>query len=211
MARQRFLKPEMWADKTFGTLKSDEKLLFIGLFSLADDEGRINADPMYLRSHVFPYETWSAKKVQALRDSLLAKMPNVHLYVTGSQNAEHIALLKWGDHQKPKYPTPSKIPPPFPQGSPSPDPSFPPQTGKGLGSGLDRDGQGLGREHAIVRLLSSLHDSDSGTELVVRTIVVDGNLSQGDIEFARECALGPGVESRTRVAVDALKKRRAAS
>lgn len=65
-------------------------------------------------------------------------------------------------------------------------------------------------EHALVRLLAILHDSDLKTEAVIRGIVKGGSLAQGDIEYARECALGPDVESRTKVAVAMLKKRRAA-
>lgn len=146
MARQRFIHPTIWKDPLFGRLQPLEQLLFIGMFSIADDEGRLLADPAYLRAEIFPYKDHTAKKVKTVRDSLVERMENVHLYQ--ASGIEYIALLKWGDFQKPKYPTPSKIPPPsipegFPQGSPNPSPelrvvdnSVDPRVGSGLG----RDG-----------------------------------------------------------------------
>jgi hypothetical protein len=58
-------------------------------------------------------------------------------------------------------------------------------------------------EHSLVRLLSILHDADSQTEAVIRSF----RPSDGDLEAAREAALGPNVKSRTKVAVSELKKR----
>ena len=62
-------------------------------------------------------------------------------------------------------------------------------------------------EHSIARLLTDLKDKDEQTHIVVRGIVTRGKLAVGDIEWARECAGGPGVNSPTRVAVAELKKR----
>lgn len=138
----------MWTDKSFGALKPNEKLLFVGLFSLADDDGRIEADPMFLRTQIFPYENWAAGKMKTLRDAVVLLVPSVHLYQAGSQNKEYIALLKWSEHQKPKYPKPSKIPPPFPESSGKvppkqgkPPEGFPPRVGLGR-EGLGGDGLG---------------------------------------------------------------------
>lgn len=72
----------------------------------------------------------------------------------------------------------------------------------GTNGGIEAD-----RELALTRLLASLKDKDEKTHLVVRGIVTDGRLAVGDIEWARECAAGPGVQSPTRVAVAELKKR----
>lgn len=40
MARKRMIDPSIWINEDFGTLSNLAKLVFIGLFSLADDEGR---------------------------------------------------------------------------------------------------------------------------------------------------------------------------
>lgn len=152
MARQRFIWPTIWKDPVFGRLQPLEQILFIGLFSIADDEGRLLADPAYLRAEIFPYKDYANKKVQGIRDSTVEKCDTVHLY--RAPTLEHIALLNWHEYQKPKYPKASKIPPPFLQASPNvPPESDPvdktPDPRVGLGrDGLDRDGQGLCDEPA---------------------------------------------------------------
>lgn len=137
MARQRFIWPELWKDKRFGELKHDEQVLFIALFSLADDEGRLSADPMLLRSEVFAYKDYTAKRVRTIRDHVAEKMPNVWLYE--ADGLEYIQLRKWSDYQRPKYPKPSKIPPPLEEDSPNDSPDLPPRVGLGR-EGLDREG-----------------------------------------------------------------------
>lgn len=117
MARQRFIWPEIWKDPVFGRLAHDEQVLFIGLFSIADDEGRTNADPAYLRGELFTYKDYTVKRVKAIRDRVVQKCEHIHLYKPNG--LEYIALLKWSYYQKPKYPSPSKIPPPFPEDSPT--------------------------------------------------------------------------------------------
>lgn len=64
-----------------------------------------------------------------------------------------------------------------------------------------------GRSGAIKRLMDCLTDKDDATRAQVRRYVESRSLSVGDIEWARECASGPGVRSPTRVAVAELQKR----
>jgi len=131
MARQRFIHPEIWKDPVFGRMTADEQVLFIGLFSIADDDGRTNADPAYLRSELFAYKECSIETVKALRDSVAEKVPSVHIY--HAKGIDLIALLKWKDYQKPKYPKASKLPPPFVQ-----------DDGEGLGKSSPKPGGKMG-------------------------------------------------------------------
>ena len=61
MARKRMIDPNIWESEDFSTLSMLGKILFIGLFSLADDEGRGKANPAFIRSKLFPY---TAEKVR---------------------------------------------------------------------------------------------------------------------------------------------------
>lgn len=139
MARQRFIWPDIWKDPVFGSLNSEEKVFFIACFSLADDEGRLLADAPSLRGEMFRFSNHSLGRIKKVRDSVVAKVPSIHLYT--AQGQEYIALLKWSDYQRPKYPTPSKIPPPFLQASPR----VPPILGEGSSTGWD----GLGRDGLV--------------------------------------------------------------
>ena len=56
MARKRMIDPSIWINEDFGTLSTLSKLDFIGLFSLADDEGRGKASPAYIKAVLFPYK-----------------------------------------------------------------------------------------------------------------------------------------------------------
>lgn len=60
MARIRTLKPSVWRDKAFCSVSRDARLLFIGLISNADDEGRFEADPELLRAAIYPRDGFGA-------------------------------------------------------------------------------------------------------------------------------------------------------
>lgn len=119
MARQRWIWPEFWDDPDIGRLSRDERLLFIALFSLADDEGRILADPLYLRGAAFRYDDdLTVEDVRAMRDRIARMLPrSVQLYQVDGR--DYIALLRWRRWQRPKYPQPSRFPPP-PEPQPAP-------------------------------------------------------------------------------------------
>lgn len=144
MARQRFIWPDIWEDPVFGRLQPLEQVLFIGLFSNADDDGRLLADPAHLKAQVFRYTDFTNARVRKIRDDLARKMASVCLYTVDGQ--ELIALLKWTEYQKPKYPKASKFPAPpipevFPEASPNLPEGFPSSGSSGdLRVGLDRDG-----------------------------------------------------------------------
>jgi hypothetical protein len=224
VARQRFIHPEIWKDPVYGKLQPIEQLLFIGLFSIADDEGRLLADAAYLRSEIFPFKDYTNKKVQSIRDAVVQAMVNVHLY--RANGYDYIALLKWAEYQKPKYPKPSKLPPPFLEDSPKLPPRLP--EASPTDSPLDRAGQGLGWEgqgrddesqepatastdfkspDPVARLLAAMSDKDDGTERELRKRIAKYHLAEGDLEEAREAALSPSAVSPTAVAMSVLKQR----
>jgi len=175
MARQRFIHPEIWTDPSVGSLRPIERLFFIGCFSNADDEGRLLANPAYLRSTIFPYDDLTLDEVKTIRDNVVKTCKNVVLYEVNG--VEYIAFLKWKEYQKPKYPKPSKLPPPpadpipdlvpetvnedgtfsgnisetFPKDFSKTEESLPENSSLGrvrvgYGLGRDRDGLGLGSD-----------------------------------------------------------------
>lgn len=57
MARIRTIKPDFWTDEKIGTsLKRDERLLFIGLWNLADDQGVLKSSAAYIKGQLFSYD-----------------------------------------------------------------------------------------------------------------------------------------------------------
>ena len=57
MARIRSIKPEFWDDRKLAKRTSrDARLLYIALWNLADEHGRLNGDPQWIKGQVFSYE-----------------------------------------------------------------------------------------------------------------------------------------------------------
>src|SRR5438477_12770527 len=103
MARQRFIWPNLWDDPQLGRLSDTERLLYIGCFSMADDDGRIIGEPEHLRSTVFAWRPRISRSiVKQARDNISEACSQFHVYDVAS--VEYIQFLNWGEWQKPKYP-----------------------------------------------------------------------------------------------------------
>lgn len=110
MARQRFIFPSIWEDPDLARLDSDARLLYIACFSLADDDGRLIGEPVHLRANVFKYQPMTDRKVAEMRDRIASVCSSFGVY--NVRGTDYIAFKNWSDYQHPKYPRPSKLPPP---------------------------------------------------------------------------------------------------
>lgn len=120
MARPRIrtIKPEMWQDEKVGALSIGARLLFVGLISMADDEGRFRALPASILGHCFPYDASAARKL----DGWLHEIESSGMLVRYQHGGKPYAMLTgWGRHQKVNRPSPSELPPP--PSRPAHDPS----------------------------------------------------------------------------------------
>lgn len=108
MPRQRMLHPTMWDDTDLATVTPTERLLFVGLISLADDYGHVTANPLQLRKSVFGYDAFTVDDVREMRDHLLAACHNVQLYEVEGQ--EYIWLARWERHQDLRYRSKAQYP-----------------------------------------------------------------------------------------------------
>lgn len=110
MPRRRMIDPDIWNDSRFKKLDYAERLFFVGMFSNADDEGRLLGDPAFLRSRIFPYDDFTLEDILKMRTRILDINPNLHLYNINGE--DYLAFLKWDNYQKPDHAKPSKIPAP---------------------------------------------------------------------------------------------------
>jgi len=107
MARKRMIDPNIWQSEDFGKLSNLAKIVFIGLFSLADDEGRGRANAMYLKSTLFPYnEKMRSTDIEVALSEISRNMSIVFYSYDGSNYYE---LLSWFTFQKIDKATDSKI------------------------------------------------------------------------------------------------------
>jgi len=110
MPKARVLEPAFWDDPAIASLTRDERLMVVGMITrLADDEGRLHADPGYIRKELFGYEDDCTKSyILQMRDSIVAKWRNIKLYEYEGQ--QYLWLANFVDVQKMRYPVKSKLP-----------------------------------------------------------------------------------------------------
>lgn len=111
MARKRMISPSIWNSRSFSKLSDFTKIVFISLFSHADDEGRGTADPAYIKSITFPWDG-DKKRVADIQQALsqIALHMSVQFYSVDGE--EYYFMTKWTEYQKIDKPTKSKLPPP---------------------------------------------------------------------------------------------------
>lgn len=108
MARKRMISPEIWQSEDFSKLSTLAKLVFIGLFSNADDEGRGRARAVYIKSIVLPYE--EGIRVADIEKSLDEIAANMSVIFYAHDGNEYYELTNWQAWQKVDKPQKSKVP-----------------------------------------------------------------------------------------------------
>lgn len=108
MARKRMIDPNIWQSEDFSKLSTLAKLVFIGLFSLADDEGRGRCNPVYLKSSLFPYE--EGIRSADIDKTLSEISSNMSVIFYSCDGSNYYSLYNWNTWQKIDRPTESKIP-----------------------------------------------------------------------------------------------------
>ena len=96
MARIRFIKPEYFDDVKVGTMPALARLLFIGLWTLADREGRLEDEPQRIKARVLPYD--DDCNIDALLDTLCAA-GCIQRYTAHGRRV--LAVSNFAKHQRP--------------------------------------------------------------------------------------------------------------
>jgi hypothetical protein len=109
MARIRTIKPEFPQSESMGAVSRDARLLFIMLFTLADDEGRLRGNSRMLASLLFPYDLDAPKLIDKWVDELITQRCIIRYQI---EDATYVEICKWLNHQKIDRPSKSKIPAP---------------------------------------------------------------------------------------------------
>ena len=102
------IDPNIWQSEDFSKLSTLGKLVFIGLFSLADDEGRGRSNPVYLKSTLFPYE--EGIRSTDIDKTLSEISSNMSVIFYSCDGSSYYSLYNWDTWQKIDRPTESKIP-----------------------------------------------------------------------------------------------------
>ena len=106
MARARLLKPGFFSNEHLADVSIAGRLLFAGLWTIADREGRLEDRPKRIKGELFRYESIDV-------ESLLTELVNqgfIDRYEV--EGIGYIQVLRFKEHQKPhQNEPPSTIPP----------------------------------------------------------------------------------------------------
>lgn len=108
MARARNIKPGFFKNEILAELSCETRLLFIGLWTIADREGRFEDRPKRIRAELFPFETFD---VDAMLEQLQAAG---FLRRYEVDDVRYVEITNFVKHQDPHYKEKaSVIPPPL--------------------------------------------------------------------------------------------------
>jgi hypothetical protein len=94
LARIRTIKPEFFKNEELATLSPFTRLLFVGLWTQADREGRLEYRPRRLKAELFPYD--DGLDIEEMLAELVAKGFLVRYEV---EEVWYLAVLTFGKHQ----------------------------------------------------------------------------------------------------------------
>lgn len=130
MARIRSIKPDFWTDEKVVELSAFARLLFIGLWNFADDEGRMVYSEKKIKMQIFPSDSID---ISGLFGEIRGeKMIDVY----SIDNVEYLQIVGFSKHQKIDKRTPSKLPSSSPP--PPESPRIPTTDMEGKGKEEDR-------------------------------------------------------------------------
>ena len=101
MARIRSLHPGFWTDEKVVTLSLAARLLFMGIWTYADDAGRIEAKPGQLKLLVFPGDPCTKQDVAGWLGELETAGLLQRYEVEGTS---YLHCTNWARYQLPRYP-----------------------------------------------------------------------------------------------------------
>lgn len=105
MARIRYIKHDFFLNESLSQIEPLARLLFIGLWTLADREGRLEDRPVRIRVQVFPYDDLNV-------DNLLRQLEAGFITRYEVDGKKYIQINNFSKHQRPHLrESKSSIPP----------------------------------------------------------------------------------------------------
>jgi hypothetical protein len=94
MSRARNIKPSFFKNEVLASCSPYARLVFIGLWGLADREGRLEDRPLRIKAEVLPYDNCDMEK-------LLSELSDAGFIVRYKKELPYIQVLNFIKHQNP--------------------------------------------------------------------------------------------------------------
>jgi len=109
VARIRTIKPMFWVNEDIVALPFEYRLLFIGLWNFADDEGFMKYKPAQIKLQIFPGDDVNITAgIKALSNRGKGPIEVIDIPVDG-ENVKVLRIKNWKDHQVISRPTKSSL------------------------------------------------------------------------------------------------------
>lgn len=113
MARIRSIKPEFWTSAQVMECSPIARLMFIGMWTFADDAGRFAYSEKTLKAQIFPSDDFSTDDIRRM---IVELSSNGLLLIYEFSGQKYVQITGW-QHQKIDRPRESKIPRPIVEAS----------------------------------------------------------------------------------------------
>jgi hypothetical protein len=107
VGRIRTIKPEFPHSESIGRISRDARLLFIELWTVADDSGRHRSSSRLLASLLFPYDDDAPSLIGSWLDELEREGCIARYVIDGNS---YLGICNFLKHQKIDHPSPSRLP-----------------------------------------------------------------------------------------------------
>ena len=94
MARIRTIKPEFPQSESMGRISRDARLLFVQMWTIADDSGRLRGNSRMLASLLFPYDDDAGGLISTWMDEL--KREGCIVCYLGPDGSSYVSICNWG-------------------------------------------------------------------------------------------------------------------
>lgn len=180
MARIRYLKPDFFNDEDLAEHPFWIRLLFQGLWTIADKEGRLEDRPKRIKVDLFPYDNADVDK--GLSELAKIKNHSIRPFIQRYEVAgeKYIAIVNWHKHQRPHHTEKESV---------IPEPPVLKIMEKGMGMGKQDEGSTELRngELTVKKPLKTISDEDFinslKTNQVYKGIDIDKELEKMDRWF----------------------------
>jgi hypothetical protein len=99
------IDPAFWQSYTVAAMMLRQRLLFIGLFSNADSQGRLRGHPGLVQSLVFPLDELSHDEIRRDLEAIEA-LGSIHIYQVDGHS--YIQVINWWRYQSPQWAYPPR-------------------------------------------------------------------------------------------------------
>ncbi len=108
MSKRRMIHEQFFQSEGVAHWTMRQRLLVIGMIALADDQGRLKANPFWLKARVFPYDMIAPDDIAGDLAAIAAANDTIRLYQVDGR--AYIQLTHWWEYQNLQWAKPSDFP-----------------------------------------------------------------------------------------------------